>query len=171
MSRGLLCCGERASHCGEFSCCGAQALGTQASRVVAHGLQLLQSRWNLPDLGWNPCPLRWHADSYSLYHQGSLAYCFNFCCCCFIIVQTLRGVKTQNIQMKVSLSTLFSQLPGSPLSSVNSSLLIMGVGPFLQGLRTQPAVTRGAQGKRRPRKGVIPPLSKCTFGLLSSEAT
>ena len=31
-------CGERASHCGGFSCCGARALGTQASVVVAHGL-------------------------------------------------------------------------------------------------------------------------------------
>ena len=30
--------GARASHCGGFSCCGAQALGTQASVVVAHGL-------------------------------------------------------------------------------------------------------------------------------------
>ena len=26
-----LCCGVRASHCNGFSCCGAQALGTQAS--------------------------------------------------------------------------------------------------------------------------------------------
>ena len=38
-------CGERASHCGGFSCCGARALGAQASVVaacelvvVAHGL-------------------------------------------------------------------------------------------------------------------------------------
>ena len=34
-------CGARASHCGGFSCCGAQALGTQASAVVARGLQYL----------------------------------------------------------------------------------------------------------------------------------
>ena len=33
-----LCCGARASHCGDFSCCGAQALGTWASVVVARGL-------------------------------------------------------------------------------------------------------------------------------------
>ena len=32
-------CGARASHCSGFSCCGARALGTQASGVVAHGLQ------------------------------------------------------------------------------------------------------------------------------------
>ena len=31
-------CGARASHCGGFSCCGARALGTQASVVVARGL-------------------------------------------------------------------------------------------------------------------------------------
>ena len=31
-------CGARASHCGAFSCCGAQALGARASVVVACGL-------------------------------------------------------------------------------------------------------------------------------------
>ena len=32
-------CGEvGASHCGGFSCCGAQALGLRASVVEAHGL-------------------------------------------------------------------------------------------------------------------------------------
>ena len=30
-------CGARASHCGGFSCCGAQALGAQASVVAARG--------------------------------------------------------------------------------------------------------------------------------------
>ena len=34
-----LCRGVRASHCGGFSCCGARALGAQASVVVARGLQ------------------------------------------------------------------------------------------------------------------------------------
>ena len=33
-----LCCGARASHCGGFSCCGAQALDAQASVLVARGL-------------------------------------------------------------------------------------------------------------------------------------
>ena len=51
-------CGERgaalrcvawASHCGGFSCCGAQALGARASVVVAHrlsscGLRALERR-------------------------------------------------------------------------------------------------------------------------------
>ena len=33
-----LCCGARAPHCGDFSCCRARALGTWASVVVARGL-------------------------------------------------------------------------------------------------------------------------------------
>ena len=37
-------CGEWASHCGGFSCCGARALGTQASLVVARGLSSCGSR-------------------------------------------------------------------------------------------------------------------------------
>ena len=37
VSRGL-CCGACASHCGGFSCCGARALGAQASVAVAHRL-------------------------------------------------------------------------------------------------------------------------------------
>ena len=66
-------CGVRASHCGGFSCCRAQALGMQASVVVAHGLrscgsralerrlsgcdaqaQLLRSMWDLPGSGLEP---------------------------------------------------------------------------------------------------------------------
>ena len=31
-------CGVRASHCGGFSCCGARALGSRTSEVVARGL-------------------------------------------------------------------------------------------------------------------------------------
>ena len=31
-------CGAWAPHCGDFSCCGARALGAWASVVVAHGL-------------------------------------------------------------------------------------------------------------------------------------
>ena len=37
-------CGVQASHCGGFSCCGAQALGVRASVVVAHGLSSCGSR-------------------------------------------------------------------------------------------------------------------------------
>ena len=66
-------CGAQASHCSGFSCCGACALGTQASVVVAHGLsscgsralecrlsscctlaQLLSGMWDLPGPGLKP---------------------------------------------------------------------------------------------------------------------
>ena len=66
-------CSVRASHCGGFSCCGAQALSVQASVVVAHGLQqlwlaaskhrlsscgaraqLLRGMWDLPGPGLEP---------------------------------------------------------------------------------------------------------------------
>ena len=54
-------CGEWASHCGGFSCCGAWALGAWASVVVARGLsscgtraQLLRDMWNLPGPGLEP---------------------------------------------------------------------------------------------------------------------
>ena len=36
--RGLLFVAVWASHCGGFSCCGAWAIGAQASVVAAHGL-------------------------------------------------------------------------------------------------------------------------------------
>ena len=36
-ARAFSSCGEWASHCSGFSCCGAQALGAQASVVVARG--------------------------------------------------------------------------------------------------------------------------------------
>ena len=44
VSRATLCYGTQASHCGGFSCCGAQALGAQASVVVACGLSSCGSR-------------------------------------------------------------------------------------------------------------------------------
>ena len=68
-----LCCSAWGSHCGGFSCCGARALGTQASVVVARGLSSCGSRalehrlsssgkwasllcgmWDLPGLGLEP---------------------------------------------------------------------------------------------------------------------
>ena len=68
-----LSCGAQASHCSSFSCCGAQALGTRASVVVAGGLsscgpralerrvsscgawaQLLRGLWDLPGPGHEP---------------------------------------------------------------------------------------------------------------------
>ena len=63
----ILCRGAQASRCSSFSCCGARALSTRASVVVAHGLsscgsqgpehrlsscgvwaQLLRGMWDLP---------------------------------------------------------------------------------------------------------------------------
>ena len=44
VSRATLHCGARASHCGGLSCCGARALGAQASVIVAHGLSSCGSR-------------------------------------------------------------------------------------------------------------------------------
>ena len=68
-----LCCCVWASHCGGFSCCRAQALGTRASVVVAHGFsccglralerrlgscgtraQLLRGMWDHPGPGLQP---------------------------------------------------------------------------------------------------------------------
>ena len=76
----ILCCRAQASHRGGFSCWGAQALGAWVSVVAAHKL----GSWgalafhcsvacgSVPDQGSNPCLLHWQADSYPLYHQGSL---------------------------------------------------------------------------------------------------
>ena len=91
MSRAALCCGVQASHCGGFPCCGARALGSRASAAVVQGLSSYSSRGlehtlvvaahrlQLPmacriflDQEPNWCPLHWQADSYPLYHQGSL---------------------------------------------------------------------------------------------------
>ena len=56
-------CSAQTSHCSGFSCCGARALGAQASVVVAHGLSscglrayllLLHGRWDLPGPGLEP---------------------------------------------------------------------------------------------------------------------
>ena len=68
-----LCCGVQASYCCNLSCCGAWALGHQASVIVAHGLSscgswalehrlnscgtwalLLCSMWDLPAPGIEP---------------------------------------------------------------------------------------------------------------------
>ena len=85
-----LCCSERVFHCGGFSRCGARALGTRASVVVARGLSscgfpALEHRLSscvhglscsaacgiFPDQGSNPCPLHWQVDFQPLCHKGS----------------------------------------------------------------------------------------------------
>ena len=67
--------GAWASHCCGFSCCGARALGTRASVVVARGLESAGSVFVahgfscsmacgiFPGQGSNLCPLHWQADS------------------------------------------------------------------------------------------------------------
>ena len=62
--------GAWASHCGGFSCCGAQAVGMWASVavacagsvVVAHGLSCSAACGSFPDQDSNPCPLRWQEE-------------------------------------------------------------------------------------------------------------
>ena len=50
-------CGARASHCGGFSSCGVQALGTRASVVVAHGLSCSTAYGIFLNEGSNLCVL------------------------------------------------------------------------------------------------------------------
>ena len=71
---GLCCCTWAFSHCGKhgllfvalcvgFSSCGAQAPGTTASLVAAHGLSCTTACGIFPHQGSNPCSLHWQADS------------------------------------------------------------------------------------------------------------
>ena len=59
-------CGARASHCGGCSCCGARALGTWASVVVARGLQQL---WLAGSRA--PAQQLWCTGLVALRHVGS----------------------------------------------------------------------------------------------------
>ena len=47
-------CSAQASHCGGFSCCGAQALGAQTSVVAALRLSSC-GRWALEHAGFSSC--------------------------------------------------------------------------------------------------------------------
>ena len=63
--------GVQASHCSDFSFCGACTLGVPASVGVAHGLSCPAAGRILdPRPGLNPCHLRWQEDSSPLDHQG-----------------------------------------------------------------------------------------------------
>ena len=57
-------CGAWASHCGGFSCCGAWALGAQASVVVAHRLSCSIACGIFLEQGLNLCPLHWQVGSF-----------------------------------------------------------------------------------------------------------
>ena len=75
------------SHCGSFSCCGAQAPGCVGFRVeaprfqstisivVAHGLSCSGTCGIFRDQGSNPCFLLWQVDSLPLSHQRSPIHC------------------------------------------------------------------------------------------------
>ena len=71
----LSSCSAWASHCGGFSCCGAQALGKRASVIaplrlqslgsvaLVHGLSCPVVHGIFPDQGSNPRSFHWQADS------------------------------------------------------------------------------------------------------------
>ena len=56
-SEGYSSCGARASHCGGFSCCRAQALGAWASAVAALKLRSC-GVWVLGRSGFNSCGIQ-----------------------------------------------------------------------------------------------------------------
>lgn len=70
VSGATLCCHARASHHGDFSFYGAQAVRHKGPAVGAHRLSSLRADGIFPDQGSNPCSLYWQADSYPL-DQGS----------------------------------------------------------------------------------------------------
>ena len=91
-------CGVRASHCGGFSCCGALALGAQASVVVVHRLricglwalecrlsscgaqaQFLPGMWDLPRPGIEPVSLALAGGFLTTAPPGKSHY-YLFCC-------------------------------------------------------------------------------------------
>ena len=59
----LFNCSARASHCGGFLCCGAQALGHLSSVVMVHELSCPVAHGIFQDQGLNLCPLYWQVDS------------------------------------------------------------------------------------------------------------
>ena len=62
-SGGYSGCHAQASHCGGFSCCGAQALEYRLSIIVAHGPSSSSACGIFLDQGLNLCPLQWQVDS------------------------------------------------------------------------------------------------------------
>ena len=83
---------QHRAHCGGFSCCGAQALGTWASVVAAHGLSSYDTWLRCSTAcgiflhqGSNSYPLHWQVDSYPLHHQGSPGFAFGLVLLCLNI--------------------------------------------------------------------------------------
>ena len=91
-------CSAQASHCGGFSCYGAQAsvvqhvgsavmvprLWSTGSVVVVHEISCSSVYGIFLDQGLNPCPLHWQADSLPLSHLGSpsISGSLNTCSAC-----------------------------------------------------------------------------------------
>ena len=65
MRGATLRCGVWASHCGGFSCFGAQVLSERASVAMAQGLSCSVACGIVSDQGLNLCPLHWQAYSLS----------------------------------------------------------------------------------------------------------
>ena len=87
-ARATRACSTQDSQCGDFSCCGTQALDPWASgvaapglsgagsTVVAHRLSCSAAYGIFPGQGSNLCPLNQQVDSYPLDRQGSPVLCF-----------------------------------------------------------------------------------------------
>ena len=73
--------GHSSSRCAGLSLSRPLLLQSTGSRragsvVVAHGPSCSAACGIFPDLGSNPCPLHWQADSQPLHHQGSPVYLY-----------------------------------------------------------------------------------------------
>ena len=137
-------CGARASHCGGFSCCGARALGAQASVVVAHGLSY-SACGIFPDQGSNLCSLHWQADSCPLRHQGSPILPFTVSDAQSLLLFLNLLYKAQLLQAHLPSFTL-NPLPTLPLCVVFHSysstlfLLLSAISWFLLFTLTSPLI-------------------------------
>ena len=119
-------CGAQASHCGDFSCCGAWALGHTSSVAVVRGLRCPVIYGILLGRGSNLCPLHWRVDSQLPDH-----YLHSFC----LQMLQLSGEPTQLEKVKFSAHKTHSPLSLS-LCHVSSKPL-----PF-SAMRTYPRKMR-----------------------------
>ena len=90
--------------------CGARALGTRASVVVAHELSCSAACGIFPDQGSNPCPLHWQADSQPLRHAtGEALLCDFLRSDCWLAVKgdRIRHPKVCVLGIRIILSWLF----------------------------------------------------------------
>ena len=123
-----LCCGVLVSHCGGFSCCGAWALGTQASVVVARGLQqlwLAGSRAQAQQL--------WRTGLVALRHVGSSWARARTCVPCFGR-QILNHCATREALWRILYVRISCSSPNSsrPLLCMSAECWVQGFLPFNQ---------------------------------------